>query len=106
MGKYKFAHENPTDDKIKLLLMRAKNIAIVGLSRDETKASNIVARYLKARGYRIFPVNPYGHEILGERSYGTLKDIPEKIDIVDVFRPSMELPGIVGEAIEVKAGAI
>ncbi len=106
MGNDKFAHGNPIDDEIKLLLMRAKNIAIVGLSRDETKASNIVARYLKARGYRIFPVNPHGDEILGERSYATLRDIPEKIDIADVFRPSIELPGIVREAIEVKAGAV
>jgi thioredoxin reductase (NADPH) len=87
-------------------LIQAKNIAVVGLSKDETKVSNRVARYLKSRGYRIFPVNPNAQEILGEPSYSSLKEVPEKIDIVNVFRPSGELLSILQEAIDVDAGMV
>lgn len=91
---------------IRELLGSAKTIAIVGLSTEKTKASNMVASYLQDEGYRIIPIHPKGGEILGEKAYPSLKDVPEKIDIVDAFRPPHEMPGIVEDAIAVGAGAV
>ena len=91
---------------IRDILARARNIAIVGLSADRQKASYFVATYLKREGYRIIPVNPRGGTILGETVYPDLKSIPEKIDLVDVFRPATELPYIVEQAIAIGAKAI
>lgn len=93
---------------IRDLLGRAKTIAVVGLSTEPTKASNMVASYLQDEGYRIFPVNPRaaGGEILGETVYPDLKSIPEHVDIVDVFRPSKDVAAIVDQAIEIGAGAV
>ncbi|ANE47434.1 CoA-binding protein [Paenibacillus swuensis] len=95
--------ENPAREEIKKILERADNVAVVGLSDNPERTSYMVAQAMQARGYRIIPVNPNADEILGEKSYPTLKDIPESIDIVNVFRRSEHTPPIAQEAVE--AGA-
>ncbi len=81
-----------------------KTIAVVGLSKDPSRPSNDVARYLKSHGYRIVPINPTVTEVLGERSYKSLLDLPEElkreIDVVDIFRRAEDVPPIVDEAIQ------
>lgn len=93
------------DEKIKLAL-GYKTIAIVGLSRDPNKDSYKVAEYLKANGYRIIPINPFADEILGEKCYKSLLDIPEEvqraIEVVDIFRLSQDVPPIVEQVIQLK----
>jgi predicted CoA-binding protein len=84
---------------IKEIITRYKNIAVVGLSPDQGKPSYEVAAYLQRAGFRIIPVNPACQEILGERCYPTLADIPDEVEIVDVFRRSEFLPDIVEQAI-------
>lgn len=85
---------------IKEMLTKYKNIAVVGLSPDPSKPSHGVAAYLKRVGYRIIPVNPScQQDILGEHCYPTLADIPDQVDIVDVFRRSEHLPEIVDQSI-------
>jgi uncharacterized protein len=91
---------------IRELLGSAKTIAVVGLSTEKTKASNMVASYLQDEGYRIVPVNPRADEILGEKCYPDLKSIPFPVDIVNVFRPANEVAAIVDEAIEIGAKAV
>jgi predicted CoA-binding protein len=91
---------------IRELLATARTIAVVGLSTEKTKASNMVASYLQDEGFRIIPVHPKASEILGEKCYPTLRDIPDKVDIVDIFRPASEVPGIVEEAIAIGARAV
>ena len=91
---------------IRDILTSVKTIAVVGLSSEPQKASNMVASYLKDEGYRIIPVNPNVTEILSEKSYPELKAIPERIDLVDIFRPSGEVPEIVKQAIDIKAKAV
>lgn len=81
-------------------------IAIVGLSPDHEKPSNIVATYLIAHGYRIIPVNPGYEEILGQKSYKSLSEIGEKIDVVDIFMRADKLLPVVEEAIKLKPKAI
>jgi len=88
------------------LLKRAKTIAVVGLSSSPMRPSHGVSAYMQAQGYRIIPVNPQEEFVLGEKSYASLQDVPEKIDIVDVFRRSEAVPEIVDQAIEKKASAI
>jgi len=92
--------------KIRDLLGSAKTIAIVGLSGEKTKASNMVASYLQDEGYRIIPVNPRAPEILGEKCYADLKSIDVPVDIVQVFRPASEVPAIVEDAIAIGARAV
>ncbi len=92
--------------RIRELLGNARTIAVVGLSTEKTKASNMVASYLQDEGYRVIPVNPRAAEILGEKSYPDLASIPEKVDIVNVFRPESEVSGIVDQAVQAGAGAI
>jgi len=87
-------------------ILRNKTIAIVGLSGNELRASNFVGRYLQRNGYNIIPVNPREPEILGLKSYGSLRDIPESVDTVDVFRAPDAAPGIAKEAVEIGASAI
>jgi predicted CoA-binding protein len=77
-------------------------VAVVGLSRDPAKASYRVAQYLQSVGYRIIPVNPFVDEVLGEKSFKSLLDVPEAIEVVDIFRPSEAVPAIVKEAIQLK----
>jgi len=94
------------DEAIGSLLKEIRVIAVVGLSADAGKASNSVARYLKVRGFRIIPVNPGQEEILGEKAYKSLADIPEPVDVVDIFmRPEKVLP-VVEEAIKLKPKAV
>jgi predicted CoA-binding protein len=93
-------------DAITNLLNGARTIAVVGLSSRATRPSFGVAKYLQSAGYRIIPVNPSESEVLGERAYARLEDVPERIDIVDVFRRSEFVPEIVESAIRVGAKAI
>jgi len=91
---------------IKNILEESKTIAVVGLSPRQERDSHWVAKYLQNQGYRIIPVNPNAEEVLGERSYPDLASVPEPIDIVDVFRRSEAVPGIVEEAIKVGAKTV
>jgi predicted CoA-binding protein len=96
----------PDDTAITNVLATAKTVAVVGLSGKGHRASYGVSETLQASGYRIFPVNPNETEVLGEKCYARLEDIPEKIDIVDIFRRSEFVPEIVDSAIRVSARAI
>jgi len=98
----------PTDEELRSLLTRARTIAIVGLSDKPDRDSNEVARYLIGQGYRIVPVNPTVPEILGARSYPSLSAIPSdvRVDIVDVFRRSDQVPPVVDEAIARRAPVV
>ena len=91
---------------IQRVLHGADTIAIVGLSGNELRASNFVGYYLKRHGYQVFPVNPRETEILGEACYATLSDVPEPVDIVNVFRVSDAVPAIAREAVDIGAGAL
>jgi predicted CoA-binding protein len=88
------------------VLHSAKTIAIVGLSTNELRASYFVGYYLKRHGYRIIPVNPRESEILGEKCYAHLTDIPEPVDIVNVFRAPSALPQIARDTVAIGAGAL
>jgi uncharacterized protein len=90
-------------DPITEILKSSKTIAVVGLSNRRFRPSYGVAEYLKSAGYRIIPVNPHESAVLGEKSYAHLEDIPEKVDIVDVFRRSEFVPPIVDSAIRIGA---
>ncbi len=96
----------PNDSQLKQILESAKTIAVVGLSNSPMRASLGVARFLQRQGYRIIPVNPGETEVLGERSYPSLRDVPEKIDIVDIFRRPEFVPEVVADAIEKKVGCV
>lgn len=102
MGRGKMSQK-----EIKEILTKCKTIAVVGLSRDPDKDSHRVSKYLKKQGYRIVPVNPFADEVLGEKSYKSLLEIPAEIqktiDVVDVFRPAADLPQIVEQAAKLKA---
>lgn len=91
---------------IQRVLFNAKTIAIVGLSGNELRASHFVGYYLKRHGYRVIPVNPRETEILGQQCFKSLLDVPEPIDIVNVFRAPDALPGIAADAVKVRAGAL
>ncbi|HOV89119.1 MAG TPA: CoA-binding protein [Syntrophorhabdaceae bacterium] len=95
-----------TDEEKKELLNKVKVIAVVGISQNLNKPSNIVARYLKQEGYTIIPVNPNYNEVLGEKCYRSLVDIKERIDIVDIFMRSEKLMPIVEEAVKIKPQCI
>lgn len=88
------------------LLRSAHTIAVVGLSSKPMRPSYGVSQYMQDAGYRIIPVNPNETEVLGERAYARLEDVPERIDIVDIFRRSEHVPEIVDAAIRVGAGAV
>src|SRR6476646_10777717 len=100
------AHANPSYQELKQLLTDATVIAMVGASSDPDKASNGIMRKLQHAGYRVIPVNPKETEILGERSYASLIDVPERIDIVDVFRRAEDAPAIADEAVTIGAKAL
>jgi predicted CoA-binding protein len=97
---------NPPDADIKKVLENSKVIAVVGLSAKTERDSYNVASYLKNHGYKIIPVNPGQDEILGEKCYASLSDIPEKVDVVDIFRRPEHIPPIVDEAIKIGAKVI
>jgi hypothetical protein len=88
---------------IQRVLLAAKTIAIVGLSGNPLRASYFVGFYLQRHGYRVIPVNPREPEILGERSFASLRDVPVAVDIVNVFRAPAALPGIATEAVAIGA---
>jgi uncharacterized protein len=93
-------------EEIKQIIDEHKVIAVVGLSANPMRPSHGVARYMQREGYRIIPVNPSETEILGEKCYAKLSDIPHKIDLVDIFRRSEEAGKIVDEAIEIGAKSV
>jgi len=93
-------------DEIREALKRAKTIAVVGLSSSPLRPSYGVAAYLQTHGYRIIPVNPNIKGALGEKAYASLADVPEKIDLVDVFRRPEFVPDLVDQAIALKVPAI
>ena len=88
------------------VLARATTIAVVGASRDPRKAGGSVPEGLQRRGFRIIPINPFADELFGERVYRTLADVPEKIDLVDVFRPAADAPDIARQAVAIGAKAL
>lgn len=91
------------DSNLKEILRSAKTIATVGLSTNPEKDSYRIASYLKGQGYRVIPVNPTASEILGEKAYPDVQSIPEKVDVVQVFRKPEDVPPVVEDAI--RAGA-
>jgi predicted CoA-binding protein len=99
---------NPAGDESAIadLLASSRTIAVVGLSSKIFRPSFGVSQYLQSAGYRIIPVNPNESSILGEKCYARLEDIPEKIDIVDIFRRSELVPEVVDAAIQIGARAV
>ncbi len=93
-------------DPIYEILKSSHTIAVVGLSSRKFRPSYGVSQYMQAKGYRIIPVNPENTEVLGEKSYAKLEDIPEKVDMVDIFRRSEFVPAIVESAIRIGAKSI
>ena len=91
---------------IQRVLNTAKTIAVVGLSNNHLRASYFVGYYLRRHGYQVIPVNPRETEILGQTCYPTLRDVPEHVDIVNVFRAPDALPDIAREAVEIGADAL
>jgi len=88
---------------IQRVLLTAKTVAIVGLSGNPLRASYFVGFYLQRHGYRVIPVNPRESQVLGEKSYATLRDVPVAVDIVNVFRAPAALPGIATDAVAIGA---
>src|SRR5437867_11554743 len=100
------SHHSPPDAGLRRLLTGASTIAMVGASSKPDKASYGIMQKLQRAGYRVIPVNPHEAEILGEKSYPSLLDIPERVDIVDVFRRSEDTPAIADEAVKIGAKAL
>jgi predicted CoA-binding protein len=96
----------PQIDPIGELLRRAKTIAVVGLSNDPMRPSYGVTAYMQSQGYRVIPVNPQIETCLGEKSYASLLDVPEKIDIVNIFRRPEFVEELVDQAIQLKVPAV
>jgi uncharacterized protein len=100
------AFQNPSPGEIKALLQRAKTVAVVGLSPDPDRPSYSVAMYLQANGYRIVPVRPGGGEILGEKVYERLSEVPFAVDVVDHFRKSSLVGAHIDDAVLLRVPAI
>lgn len=96
----------PRLDEIRKLYEETSTIAVVGASPDPSKKAHVIPAYLQSQGYRIIPVNPRHDTVLGETSYPTLLDIPDPVDVVDVFRPAEEAPGIARNAVAIGARAL
>ena len=98
----------PQDEELRALLEAAGTIAVVGLSSKPHRPSNEVADYLQRHGYRIVPVNPNEQEVLGQKAYASLRDIPAEVhvDIVDVFRRAEETPAVARDAVAIGAKAL
>jgi predicted CoA-binding protein len=92
--------------EIQRVIHGARTVAVVGLSPNELRASNFVGYYLQRHGYNVIPVNPRESEILGRKSYPSLLEVPEPVDIVDVFRAPDALPDIARDAVAIHAGAL
>ena len=95
--------DSHSDSQIKEFY-QLKNIAVVGMSKNEEKPSNQVPKYLIEHGYNVIPVNPTLTEVLGRKAYPSIADIPERIDIVDVFRKSEDIPAVVDDVLKKKDG--
>jgi len=97
--------DSHTDDEIKQIFS-LKNVAVIGMSKNQEKAAHYVPKYLSQNGYNIIPVNPTTDKILEKKCYSSIEDVPELIDIVDVFRPSDQVLPVVQEAIKKKPKVI
>ena len=95
-----------TNEELKQILLSTRTIAAVGLSSNPEKESFAIVEYLQQQGYRIFPVNPTASEILGEKTYPDLESIPEKVDVVQLFRKSEDVPPFVDSAIAIGAKVV
>ena len=91
------------EKRIESILSGSKTVAVVGISDKPERPSHSVAKYLQERGYRVIPVNPLLTEVLGEKAYKSLSEIPERVDLVDVFRKSADVPPIAEEAVRIGA---
>ena len=91
------------EQRIDTILSGSRTVAVVGISDKPDRPSHQVAKYLKERGYRVIPVNPLVTEVLGEKAYKSLAEIPGKVDLVDVFRHSEDVPPIAEEAVRIGA---
>lgn len=98
--------QNPGDDAVRELLLKARRIAVVGLSPKSYRDSHRVARYLLESGYEIVPVYPREHEILGRMVHRRVQDVAGAVDLVDVFRRSEELPAVIDDVLAARAGAL
>jgi predicted CoA-binding protein len=99
-------HTNPSDDELKQLLTSATTIAMVGASGNPDKASHGIMQKLQSVGYKVIPVNPKEAEVLGERTYPSLLEIDQPVDIVDVFRKPEDTPAIADDAVKIGAKAL
>lgn len=99
-------HANPTDDQLRALLSRARTIAVVGASSKLDRPSHGVMKTLIGAGYRVIPVTPKEPSVFGRKTYATLEDIPEAVDVVDVFRRAEETPAIAEQAVKIGANAL
>lgn len=100
MGAVMYA---PPDEELRAIIDRTRTIAVVGLSSNPLRDSHSVARFLQARGFRIIPVNPHETVVLGEQAYPTLLEIPEQVDMVDVFRRPAATPEVAESAVAIGA---
>lgn len=97
---------SPVTDEIGAILNRARTIAVVGLSADAGRDSHRVSAYMQRQGYRIIPLNPNVSEVLGKKAYASLREVPERVDIVNIFRRPEAIPAIVDDAVAIGAGAV
>jgi predicted CoA-binding protein len=100
------ASQNPSDEQLRDLLTGARTIAIIGASSNPERPSHGIMKKLLSVGYNVIPVNPRETSVLGQKAYATLAEIPEKVDIVDVFRHAEETPPIANEAVAIGAKAL
>src|SRR5688572_33227044 len=100
------SHQNPSDDELRELLTSARTIAVVGASSKPDRPSNEIMQILLAAGFDVIPVTPNEDEVLGQRAYPSLSDVPGRIDIVDVFRRADAAPAIAREAVAVGSGTL
>src|SRR3990170_9044825 len=97
---------NESPEKVAQILEQTRTIAVVGLSSHTWRASNSVSEYMQQAGYRIIPVNPNETDVLGEKAYATLEEVPEKIDLVNIFRRSEFVRPVVESAIRINAKTV
>lgn len=105
-GGIEETHQNPSQEEMREILTRARTIAMVGASSNRERASNGIMKRLQRVGFKVIPVNPNESEVLGEKTYAALTDIPMKVDIVDVFRRSDATPPIAEEAVKIGASTL
>ena len=92
-------HQNPSNDQLRTLLTEGRTIAMVGASSSPDKPSHGIMKKMLAAGYRVIPVNPRETEVLGQKAFASLREIPEKVDIVDVFRKASDIPSVVDDVL-------